>query len=130
MEEKKYLEFNQTLEVTFIRPTTDRDQLDKDAKVQMNSIAKKQYKIKTVYFTSKPLAIINEVEIKDKVQLSVQEILKKIGQWLSEGSCWTAEEVDSHYLTTVKNKPMQGFSYIQLPPELRNSLKGLISLKK
>ena len=78
------------------------------------------------YFASKPLAITNEVEIKDKVQLSDQEIFKKIRQWLSEGSDWTVEQVDSHYLTIVKYKPMKGSSYIQLPHELSDSLKGLI----
>lgn len=69
----------------------------------MNFITRKQCKIKTVYFTSKSLAITNEVELKDK--LSVQEILKKIGHWLSVGSDWTVEEVDLHYLTIVKYKP-------------------------
>ena len=71
MNEKKGLKFNQTLEITFIRPTTDRDELDKDAEVRMNTITRKTYKVKTAYFTSKPLAITNENEIKEKVQLTV-----------------------------------------------------------
>lgn len=61
--------------------------------------------------------------------MSVQEILKKIGHWLSVGSDWTVEEVDLHYLTIVKYKPMKESSYIPLSPELRDSLKGLINIQ-
>ena len=68
-------------------------------------------------------------KIKGKVQLSVQVILKKIGQWLSEGSGWSDDSVDSHYLTIVKYKPMKGSSYIKLPSELQHHVKGLINLK-
>ena len=84
MKEKKGIKFNQTLEITFIRLTTDRDELDKDADIRIDLITRKKFKVKTAYFTSKPSAITNEAEIKEKVQLSVQEILKKTGQWLFE----------------------------------------------
>ena len=67
------LKFQQTLKIAFtgIKPTTDHDELDKDAEVRMNTITRKTYKVKTAYFTSKPLAITNENEIKEKVQLTV-----------------------------------------------------------
>ena len=48
---------------------------------------------------------------------------------ISEGSGWTIESVENHYLNIVKYEPMKGSSYIQLPEELRNSAKGLINLK-
>ena len=81
---KKGIKFNQTLEITFIRLTTDRDELDKDADIRIDLITRKKFKVKTANFTSKPSVITNEAEIKEKVQLSVQEILKKTGQWLFE----------------------------------------------
>ena len=56
-------------------------------------------------------------------------VLNKIAQWISEGSGWTIQSVDSHYLNIVKYKPLKGSSYIQLPYELRNSSKGLINMK-
>ena len=37
---------NQTLEITFIRPTTDRDELDKDADIRMHLITRKSLKFK------------------------------------------------------------------------------------
>ena len=50
-------------------------------------------------------------------------------QWISEGSGWTIESVDNHYLNIVQYQPMKGSSYIKLPQELRNSKKGLINMK-
>ena len=84
---------------------------------------------KTVYFNSKAQTIINHTEIHGALQMSKQTILNKIAQWISEGSGWTIQSVDNHYLNVVKYKPMNGSSYIQLPTELRNSAKGLINIK-
>ena len=81
------------------------------------------------YFNSTPQTIINQIEIKEALQMSKQNILNLISQWISEGSGWTIQSVDSHYLNIVKYKPMKGSSYIQLPYELRNSAKGLINMK-
>ena len=52
-----------------------------------------------------------------------------IAQWVSEGSGWTIESVDNHYLNIVQYQPMKGSSYIKLPQELGNSKKGLINMK-
>jgi len=84
---------------------------------------------KMVYFNSKIATIINNNQINEVIQLSVQQILQKIGFWLSEGSGWTIDEINHHYLNIVKYKPMSGKSYIKLPPELNNSKKGLINIK-
>ena len=67
------------------------------------------------------------MEIADSLQSSKQQILNKIAQWISEGSGWTIQSVDSDYLNIVKYKPLKGSSYIQLPSDLR--MKGLINIK-
>ena len=84
---------------------------------------------KTAYFNSTPQTIINQIEINEALQMSKQNILNQISQWISEGSGWTVQSVDSHYLNIVQYKPMKGSSYIQLPSKLRNSAKGLINMK-
>ncbi|KAL9970028.1 hypothetical protein ACROYT_G022337 [Oculina patagonica] len=84
---------------------------------------------KTAYFNSKAQTIINNLEIVESLQASKQQILNFVAQWISEGSGWTIESVDGHYINLVKYEPMKGESYIQLPPELRNSAKGLINMK-
>ena len=85
--------------------------------------------IKTAYFNSKTKTLINENEINEVLQTSRQELMKAIGQWISEGSGWTILSVDGHYINLTKYKPLQGSSYIELPTELRNPAKGLINLQ-
>ena len=85
--------------------------------------------IKTAYFNGRARTIINEKEIDEVLQTSRQELMKAIGQWISEGSGWTIKSVDGHYINLTKYEPLKGSSYIELPTELRNSAKGLINLK-
>ena len=111
LNEMKGLKYVETLKVTF-------------SKISDGEIVEK-----TAYFNSAPQTIINQMEINEALQMSKQNILNQISQWISEGSGWTVQSVDSHYLNIVKYKPMKGSSYIQLPYELRNSAKGLINMK-
>ena len=107
----KGIRFNETLKVTFWKPQDDG------------------WIYKTAYFNSKPQTVINDININEALQLTKQQILNFIAQWISEGSGWTIQSVDGHYLNTVQYQPIRGSSYIQLPQELRNSSKGLINLK-
>ena len=98
-------------------------------KVTFNKISDGEIVEKSAYFNSKVQTIINNTEINEALQMPKQNLLNQISQWISEGSGWTIQSVDSHYLNIVKYKPMKGSSYIQLPNELRNSAKGLINMK-
>ena len=111
LNEIKGLKFVETLKVTF-------------KKVSNNEIIDK-----TAYFNNKAQTIINNLNITESLNLSEQQLLNFIALWVSEGSGWTIESIDNHYLNIVKYKPINGSSYIQLPPELQNSAKGLINLK-
>ena len=84
---------------------------------------------KTAYFNSNTKTLINEDEINEVLQTSRQELIKVIGQWKSEGSGWTIQSVDGHYINLTKYIPLKGSSYIELPTELKNPAKGLINLK-
>ena len=107
----KGLKFVETLKVTFKKASND------------------EILFKTAYFNSKPQTIINNTEIPAALQLSKDQILNIIAQWISERSGWTIESVDNHHLNIVQYQPMKGSSYIKLPPELRNNKKGLINMK-
>ena len=107
----KGLKFVETLRVTFIK-TSGSEIVNK-----------------TAYFNGVAQTIINNSEVTESLQLSQQHILNKIAQWVSEGSGWTIQSVDNHYINIVKYQPMNGSSYIELPPELRNNAKGLINMK-
>ena len=88
-----------------------------------------EYTDKTAYFNSKAQTIINVNQINNSLNMSHETISNTIGVWLSEGSGWTVESVEGHYVNIAKYKPLRGSSYIELPKELRNSKKGLINLK-
>ena len=100
----------ETLQVTFTKLSSD------------------EIVIKTAYFNSKAQTVINHIEIHEALQMSKQNILNKITQWISEGSGWTIQSVDNHYLNIAKCKPMNGSSYTQLPSELRRR-NALINIK-
>ena len=98
-------------------------------KVTFKKNSKNEIITKTAYFNSKPKTIINKTQITEELQSSKHEILNITAQWISEGSGWTIESVDNHYLNIVKYEPMKGSSYIELPQELNNPKKGLINMK-
>ena len=61
--------------------------------------------------------------------MSRQEILNLIDKWVSEGSGWVIDRIDSHYINVTTYTPLHGSSYIELPTELRNPKIGLINIK-
>ena len=107
----KGFKFVETLQVKFVKYSNDK-------KIQKNG-----------YFNSTTDLIINETDIKLAIQASQQQILNKIAQWISEGSGWTIQLIENHYINIVNYNPLKGSSYIELPQELRNSAKGLINMK-
>ena len=84
---------------------------------------------KTAYFNGKVQTIINDKEIVISVLKLQNQIINKIQQWVSEGSGWTVQSVDGHFINVVKYQPLKGSSYIPLPKELQNSAKGIINIK-
>ena len=107
----KGFKFVETLQVKFVKNSNDKNIL------------------KNGYFNSTADLIINETDIKLAIQASQQQILNKITQWISEGSGWTIQSIENHYINIVNYSPLKGSSYIKLPQELRNCAKGLINMK-
>ena len=77
----------------------------------------------------KPKPITKVDDIEPKLNMSRQEILNVIDKWVSGGSGWVIDRIDSHYINVTTYKPLHGSSYIELPTELRNPKKGLINIK-
>ena len=98
-------------------------------KITFEKFSGKEIMYKTAYFNTPAETIINNLEITESLKMSMETIINKISSWISEGSGWTIQSVDNHYLNIVKYQPIGGSSYIQLPEELRNSAEGLINLK-
>ena len=113
----KGFKFIETLEVTFEKDTID------------SKPGKHVSIYKTAFFTGRAKTITKVDDIEPELNMSRQEILNTIDKWVSEGSGWVIDPIDSHYINVTLYKPLNGSSYIELPTELRNSKKGLINMK-
>jgi len=107
----KGLKFNETLKITFEKQNGDK-LIEKEA-----------------YFNAKPQTVTNEIDIEKLLQITQQQIVNMIQQWISEGSGWTIKSVDGHFINVVMYRPLKGSSYIPLPKELQNPAKGIINMK-
>lgn len=112
--------------VTFIVTVTCVDKNDPDVKVEKDDFGVKKKK-KRAHFHSKALLTTNRLGLKQIVNLTIQQIIKK--DWISEGPGWRIESVDNHRFNIVEYFPLSGRSSIKLPPELKNLAKGLFNLK-
>ena len=113
----KGFKFIETLEVTFEKDTID------------SKTGKRVSIYKTAFFNGKAKTITKVDDIEPELSMSRQEILNVIGKWVSEGSGWVIDRIDSHYLNVTLYKPLNGSNYIKLSAKLGNSRKGLINLK-
>ena len=53
----------------------------------------------------------------------------RINNWTDEGSGWIIESIGGQYVNIFASSPLIGSTYIELPNELKNSMKGLINIK-
>ena len=113
----KGFKFIETLEVTFEKDTID------------STTGKRVSIYKTAFFNGKAKTITKVDDVEPDLNMSRQEILDVIDKWVSEGSGWVIDRIDSHYLNVTLYKPLNGSSYIELPTELRNPKKGLINIR-
>ena len=81
------------------------------------------------YFNAGPFTVTNRLDIEASIDKGIERILELIAVWLSEGSGWVFESVLLHIINIVSYFPLRGTSYIKLPEELRNPMKGLINPK-
>ena len=113
----KGFKFIETLELMFEKDTID------------SKTGKHVSIYKTAFFNGKAKTITKVDDIEPELNMSRQEILNVIDKWVSEGSGWVIDQIDSHYLNVTLYKPLNGSSYIELPTELRNPKKGLVNKK-
>ena len=113
----KGFKFIETLEVTFEKDTID------------SKTGKHVSIYKTAFFNGKGKIITKVHDIEPELNISRQKILNTIDKWVSEGSGWVIDRIDGHYINVTLYKPLNGCSYIELPTELRNPKKRLITIK-
>ena len=113
----KGFKFIETLEVTFEKETID------------SKTGERVSIYNTAFFNGKAKSITKANNIEPELSISRQEILNTIDKWVSKGSGWVIDRIDSHYINVTTYQPLNGSSYIELPIELENPAKGLINIK-
>ena len=113
----KGFKFIETLEVTFEKDTID------------SKTGKHVSIYKTAFFNGKAKTITKANDIEPELSMSRQEILNVIDMWVSEGSGWVIDRIDSHYINVTTYQPLHGSSYLELPAKLKNPKKRLINIK-
>ena len=142
LKDMKGFKFIETLEMTFEKESIDSKTVSifktaflktLEMTFEKDSIDSKTGKhvsiYKTAFFNSKAKTITKADDIEHELNMSRQEILKLIDIWVSEGSGWVIDRIDSHYINVTKYKPLHGSNYIELPTGLKNPKKGLINIK-
>ena len=117
LKDMKGFKFIEMLEVMFEKDTID------------SKTGKHVSIYKTAFFNGKAKIVTEVDDIEPELNMSRQEILNVIDKWVSEGSGWVIDRIDSHHMNIALYKPLNGSSYIELPTELRNPKKGLINIK-
>ena len=117
LKDMKGFKFIETLEITF-----EKDSIDSKTGKRVNIY-------KTAFFNGKAKTITKADDIEHELNMYRQEILNAIDKWVSEGSGWVIDRIDSHYINVTTYTPLHGSIYIELPTELKNPKKGLINMK-
>ena len=89
LKDMKGFKFVETLEVTFKKDTID------------SKTGKHVSIYKTAFFNGKAKTITKVDDIEPELNMSRQEILNVIDKWVSEGSGWIIDQIDSHYITSL-----------------------------
>ena len=89
LNDMKGFKFIETLEVTFEKDTID------SKTGECVSI------YKTAFFNGKAKIITKVDDIEPELNMSRQEIMSAIDKWVSEGSGWVINRIDSHYINVT-----------------------------
>ena len=116
----KGFQFIEMLQITVKKKVTAK--LD-----SVNKITEWVYK--TANFSCKAKIVTKSMDIENELNASRQEIRNTIGKWISEGSGWTIDRIDNHYINVTTYQPLNESNYVELPKELQNPAKGLINIK-
>ena len=60
---------------------------------------------------------------------SFQEMIYRLGNWISNRSGCVVAEIISQYLNVSSYLPLSGSTYVKLPVDLRHPMKGLINIQ-
>ena len=84
------------------------------------------YDIDILYRNSDPITVTNKIF---NLNTAHETLKNRLNIYSDGGSGWVIDKIEDIWINLANYKPLAGSSYIPLPPELNNSMKGLINLK-
>ena len=85
-----------------------------------------RYDIETIHVKTKSITVTNQ---RFNLNSAYEELKHRFDVWTGLGSGWIIDKIEDINIDIANYDPLAGGSYITLPPELNNSMKGLINLK-
>ena len=84
------------------------------------------FDIETVKLKAKAVTVTNQ---RFNLNGAYEESKHILDIWTGLGSGWIIDKMENINIDIANYDPLAGSSYIQLPPELNNSMKGLTNIK-
>ena len=84
------------------------------------------YDIKTTHIKTKAITVTNQ---RFNLNSAYEELKYRLDIWTVLGSGWIIDKIENINIEIANYDLLVGSSYIPLPPELNNSMKGLINIK-
>ena len=84
------------------------------------------YNIDTIYCNSDPITVTNQ---RFDLNSAYETLKHRVEFYANEGSGWIIDKIQDIWINIANYDRLVQSSYIPLPPELNNSMKGLINLK-
>ena len=84
------------------------------------------YDIDTIYCNSDPITVTNQ---RFNLNSAYETSKHRVEFYSNEGLGWIIDKIENIWINISNYDPLAGSSYIPLPLELNNSMKGLINLK-
>ena len=85
-----------------------------------------RFHIENVYIKIHAVTVTNQ---RFNLNSAYEELKHRLDIWTGQGSGWIIDKIEEINIGISNYDPLTGSSYIQLPPELNNSMKGLINIK-
>jgi len=118
----KGMKFNISLECEFIKITTKKNKIgEKRDKALIGS----EY---NMYFASRNTVILNEIDIDNKIEKHIFEIIDKINEHEGRGSGGVIKSISNFSINNFKYNPTGGEKYIALDPHTANK-KCCVNIK-
>ena len=85
--------------------------------------ATNSYDIATAHIKTKATTVTNQ---RFNLNSAYEELKHRLDIWNGEGAGWIIDHIEEISIDISNYDPLAGSSYIPLPSELKNSMKGLI----